>query len=177
MCSWSYLVVFQIELLVDVVDCCEDIEESEAEEEFGVPIPPVLLLPLPPLPLWAFWFVKNQLVLTGQNPDCPLLGSLPLWLFMVYFLKWIYLFLCKIFVLSNNMSGLKRDKCCVLSLQLTTDDVGKKTWGIYRLGVCVAHVFWWNVFSVPAFSLCSKTCSSLCFKFMLLGGWEESGMQ
>lgn len=44
------LVVFQIELLVDVVDCCEDIEESEAEEEFGVPIPPVLL-PLPPLPL------------------------------------------------------------------------------------------------------------------------------
>ena len=48
--SWSYLVVFQIELLVDVVDCCEDIEESEAEEEFGVPIPPVLL-PLPPLPL------------------------------------------------------------------------------------------------------------------------------
>jgi len=43
-------VVFQIELLVDVVDCCEDIEESEAEEEFGVPIPPVLL-PLPPLPL------------------------------------------------------------------------------------------------------------------------------
>ena len=50
-------------------------------------------------------------------------------------------FLCKIFVLSNNMLGLKRDKCCVLSLQLTTDDVGKKTWGIYRLGVRVAHVF------------------------------------
>ena len=74
------------------------------------------------------------------------------------------------------MLGLKRDKCCTLSLQLTTDDVGKKTWGIYRLGVCVAHVFWWNVFSVPAFSLCSKTCSSLCFKFLLLGGWE-SGMQ
>jgi len=46
-----WLVVFQIELVVDVVDCCEDIEESEAEEEFGVPIPPVLLLPLPPLPL------------------------------------------------------------------------------------------------------------------------------
>ena len=86
-------------------------------------------------------------------------------------------FLCKIFVLSNNMLGLKRDKCCTLSLQLTTDDVGKKTWGIYRLGVRVAHVFWWNVFSVPAFSLCSKTCSSLCFKFLLLGGWEESGMQ
>ena len=40
--------VFQIELVVDVVDCCEDIEESEAEEEFGVPIPPVLLLPLSP---------------------------------------------------------------------------------------------------------------------------------
>ena len=42
--------------------------------------------------------------------------------------------------------------------------------------VCVWRMFSDETFfSVPAFSLCSKTCSSLCFKFLLLGGLRGVG--
>ena len=82
------------------------------------------------------------------------------------FLSGFTSFLCKIFVLSNNAAL----KCCTLSLQLTTDDVGKKTWGIYRLGVCVAHVFWWNVFFRSGFfSLFQNLLLSL-FQILAPGG-------